>query len=175
MPTPSPAMASAGEQIRSCPQYGCQGTLHPYPTAQSSYDFVTGLEHLRCSTCGHAGMRPRNGVQLICRDRDQHVFPYAPSLARLTIEVSPTVLRQFTRHNISEVPALTFIADGFCSPAGLTASFSFMATASSWMTVTTISFVMSSSNNGVENADQCFPSPWCSFENDTPGGFTDVR
>jgi hypothetical protein len=58
-------------------------------------------------------MQPRNGIQRIYWDRDHHVFHYAPSLARLTVVVSATVLMQFTCHDIGELPALTFIAEWF--------------------------------------------------------------
>jgi hypothetical protein len=93
-----------------CPLTGCRGCLNPYPTRQSSYDAVTGLDHLVCPLCGHRGMRVPSGLHLIFRGPNEYVFQYPPSLATLTIAASQDALARFTQHSVAQAQALTFMA-----------------------------------------------------------------
>jgi hypothetical protein len=72
---------------------------------------VTGLDHLECELCGHHGMRAPNGVHLVFRGPDEYVFQYPPSLATLTIAVSPAILARFTQKSFTETQVVTFMAE----------------------------------------------------------------
>lgn len=72
---------------------------------------MTALEHLRCGICGHHGMRVPNGLQLVFREPDEYVFHYTPSLASLTIAISPSFLALFTWHGLTPTQVVTFMAE----------------------------------------------------------------
>ena len=94
-----------------CPNGGCRGRLSPYLTVHGGYDCVRGLDHLRCETCGHRGMRVPDGLHLVFRGPDEYVFHYPPSLTNLTIVVSPAILARFTGHTLSHTQIITFMAE----------------------------------------------------------------
>jgi hypothetical protein len=102
--------SSLSKWLASCPVDGCRGKLSPYPSPQSSYDSVTGLNHIMCGTCGHEGMQVPNGLYLVFRGPDEYVFHHAPSLASLTIVASPSFLTPFTWHGFSRAQVVTFVA-----------------------------------------------------------------
>ena len=104
-----PAVCSS-ESMPPCPRDGCCGTLSPYPTAQLSYDSVTGLDSLTCRTCGHDGMRVLNGLHLVFGGPNEYVFHYPPSLASLTVAASPAILVRFTEHGFTNESILQFMA-----------------------------------------------------------------
>jgi hypothetical protein len=97
------------ESMPPRPNGDCRGRLHTYPTVQTSYDSMTGLDHLRCEICGHLGMRVPNGLHFVFRGPDEYVFQYPPSLASLTIAVSPSFLTPFTCHGFSPIQVVTFM------------------------------------------------------------------
>ena len=99
------------EPMPPCPRGGCRGRLSPYPTVNGSYDCVTGLDHLRCGTCGHSGMRVPNGLHLVFSGPDEYVFHYPPSLASLTVAISPAILARFTGHSRTHTQIITFMAE----------------------------------------------------------------
>jgi hypothetical protein len=110
-PTTQP-VTCPDQRLPACPASGCQGTLDYYPSAQSSYDAVTGLDHLVCGICGHHGMRrAANGLHLVFHGSDGYVFHYPPSLATLTITVSPSLLAPFTWHGLAPAQAVAHMAD----------------------------------------------------------------
>lgn len=101
----------SSEPMPPCPRGGCRGRLTPYPTAQSSYDCVTGLDYLRCAKCGHQGMRVPNGLHLVLRGPDEYVLHYPPMLTSLTIAVSPAILARFSWHKLTQTQIITFMAE----------------------------------------------------------------
>jgi hypothetical protein len=84
----------------------CTGTLSPYPSAQLSYDAVTGLDHLACGTCCHHGMRAQNGLHLVFRGSHKYVLYYPPSFASVTVKVSASLLGPFTWHGLTPSQAV---------------------------------------------------------------------
>ena len=105
------ASATVTCPLPSCPAPGCHGTLDYYPSAQSSYDAVTGLDHLVCGICRHHGMQAANGLHLVFHGSDEYVFHYPPSLDSLTITVSPSLLAPFTWHGLAPAQAAALMAE----------------------------------------------------------------
>jgi hypothetical protein len=101
----------SSEPMPPCPRSECRGRLRPYPTTQGSYDSVTGLNHLRCGTCGHSGMRVPSGLHLVFSGPNEYVFHYPPALTSLIITVSPSLLAPFTWHGLTPSQAVTFMAE----------------------------------------------------------------
>ena len=107
----NPRPKGADQRMPACPTLGCRGVLRSYPSAQASYDAVTGLDHLICDRCGHHGMRAPNGVHLVFQGSDEYVFHYPPALTSLIISISPSLLAPFTWHGFTPAQAVTFMAE----------------------------------------------------------------
>jgi hypothetical protein len=56
-------------------------------------------------------MRVPNGLHLVFSGADEYVFHYPPSLASLTIAVSPAILARFIGHSLTPEQIITFMAE----------------------------------------------------------------
>lgn len=82
-----------------CPATGCGG--HMTVDAVMASLEGTGLEALRCPTCGHRGFRAKEGIQILFGVRHEHVCAYGPSRLTITVVSSGAALVRFGKSGLS--------------------------------------------------------------------------
>ena len=105
---PSPARPLPRFSALLCPAVGCDGKMAVEPDMKSLDG--TGLESLKCATCGHRGFRSQGGIQTLFGGRHEHLCSYGPSLLTLTVVFSAAALTLFRNRGLNSTEAAIYAA-----------------------------------------------------------------
>ena len=92
-----------------CPKPECKDVMRPDPAKR--IDPELGLEYLRCTHCGHRGMRARDGLRLLFTANHEYLLSYGPSPSFLRVELSANALSLFRAHGLTPAQLATYAAE----------------------------------------------------------------
>ena len=92
-----------------CPKPDCKQLMQP--DLQGGYDRRTGLQSLRCTRCGHLGLKAPQGLQLLFTGPQEYVFSYGPSLSYLKVVLSTVALYLFRGEGLPPARMATCVAE----------------------------------------------------------------
>jgi len=66
---------------------------------------------MRCSRCGHFGLKAQQGLQLLFTGQHEYVFSYGPSLSYLKVVLPTIALNLFRGQGLTPVQLATYVAE----------------------------------------------------------------
>ena len=92
-----------------CPKPDCQQYMQP--DRRGIDDVTAGLKSMRCSRCGHFGLKAQQGLQLLFTGQHEYVFSYGPSLSYLKVVLPTIALNLFRGQGLTPVQLATYVAE----------------------------------------------------------------